>query len=163
MFSVLNPRARESLPLPQDLAIGRGGGSATLQTYSRLVNFPGKEINRTAGNQPRKKKMSGRWGCRPLVGMGVMEVQKSEVLAGRSGCREGFPSWPYAGRPTGPESSAILPASPASVDRPVVHFASVRRYRPKNSQCLRRELDAALRASGGAAPGFAARAVNALR
>ena len=25
------------------------------------------------------KKLSGRWGCRPLVGMGVMEVHEFEV------------------------------------------------------------------------------------
>jgi hypothetical protein len=25
------------------------------------------------------KKVSGRWGCRPLVGMGVMEVQTFEA------------------------------------------------------------------------------------
>jgi len=27
----------------------------------------------------RPKRVSGRWGCRPLVGMGVMEVQKLEA------------------------------------------------------------------------------------
>jgi hypothetical protein len=107
--------------------------------------------------------MSGRWGCRPLVGMGVMEVQKSEVVAGRSGCREGFPSWSCAGRRTGPESSAILPASAAGVDSPTVHFVSVRRYRLKNSQCLRPQADAKRSARNLLLRAFAARAVNALR
>jgi hypothetical protein len=120
------------------------------------------QVNRSGRDQPGKK-MSGRWGCRPLVGMGVMEVQKFEVATERFGCREGFPSWSSAGRRPGPESLLILPVTSARVDSPLVHFVSVQRYRPKNSQCLRLNVIAALCASKSLAPAFAARAVNVLR
>jgi hypothetical protein len=46
------------------------------------------------------KKVSGRWGCRPLVGMGVMEVQTFEAA---------FPR---------PEYLVMMPAVCGSVDRP---------------------------------------------
>jgi hypothetical protein len=57
--------------------------------------------SKAADELTRQKKVSGRWGCRPLVGMGVMEVQTFEVA--------------FKARP---ESTPRMPVVRAGVDRP---------------------------------------------
>ena len=64
--------------------------------------------------------MSGRWGCRPLVGMGVMEVHGFEVLS--------------PNRVTG-----CLPGTPRSIDRSI-QFVPVRTYLDSNSLIVRPRL-----------------------
>jgi hypothetical protein len=50
-----------------------------------ILNYQGTRIGQTTIEQRKTaaKKVSGRWGCRPLVGMGVMEVQTFEVAFDR--------------------------------------------------------------------------------
>jgi len=65
----------------------------------------------------RLKKGSGRWGCRPLVGMGVMEVQDSRFPpAARLPRRLPFRA-SLQGAAQGLESTAIVPGGVCSVDR----------------------------------------------
>lgn len=57
-----------------------------------------------AGDSRAKKKVSGRWGGRPLVGMGVMEVH--EIRGGVQ---------------ARPESTGRMPVEVGAVDRTSVH------------------------------------------
>lgn len=68
------------------------------------------------------KKVSGRWGYRPLVGIGVMEVQTLGTPSGCQATRENSFSGLVPGAAQGPESEAILPAGPLEVDRPQGSF-----------------------------------------
>jgi hypothetical protein len=61
------------------------------------------------------------------LGHGVMEVQLEGAVE-PVGCREGCPSWSYAGVTALPESTAILPAATGGVDRPVGSIGAVRTY-----------------------------------
>ena len=40
------------------------------------------EVNDLGSQFSRRERGSGRWGCRPLMGIGVMEVQTFEALWG---------------------------------------------------------------------------------
>lgn len=92
---------------------------------------------RNIGSAHGRKKVSGRWGCRPLVGMGVMEVQQLEAVAWRTGCREGFPPWTYALRRKTLELIKILPDRVYRVDSPLDYFRRYEGTPRKNSRCFR--------------------------
>jgi hypothetical protein len=84
-------------------------------TFGRV----GVLIDRDFAQKWRLKKGSGRWGCRPLVGMGVMEVQRLEVPAGCPAAPKVALQSLLQSAVQGPESTAILPGEVCSVDRPL--------------------------------------------
>ena len=66
-----------------------------------------------------EKKGSGRWGCRPLVGMGVMEVQRLEVPAGGPAAPKVALQSLLQGAARIPESTTIVRGRVCRVDRPL--------------------------------------------
>ena len=66
-----------------------------------------------------EKKGSGRWGCRPLVGMGVMEVQRLEVPADGPAAPKVALQSLSQGAARSPESTTIVRGRVCTVDRPL--------------------------------------------
>jgi hypothetical protein len=78
------------------------------------------------------KRGSGRWGGRPL-GAWVMEVLNNPRVLQARGCREGRPSWTYAGCRTAPNLTSLCRYHSARSIGRLVQFPPVRMYRRKPS------------------------------
>jgi len=87
-------------------------------------------------SQGEPKRGSGRWGDRPL-GAWVMEVLNNPRVLQARGCREGCPSWTYAGCRTAPNLKTLCRYHSARSIGRLVQFPPVRTYRRKPSRALR--------------------------